>query len=152
MAITNPTLKDVQARRADVARQRRILESEDQDLAVAERILLQLANSKVSDVSQSPVRTQGKGQKWAVLDALEQGELFQDQEAVREAASRLHGIEIKITSLQPLISKLKTDGLLVRQGNKLALASRYAQEQEGGGLADQGAKLDSEPPAPNLGL
>lgn len=151
MAISNPTLKDVQARRADVARQRRILEIEDQDLAVAERILLQLANSKVGDPPQSHTRTQGKGQKWVVLDVLEQGELLQDQEAIQEAAARLHGIEIKMTSLQPLISKLKAERSLVRKGNKFALASRYARE-EGDGLAEQEPKVASEPSSPDLGL
>lgn len=151
MAIANPTLKDVQARRADVARQRRILEAEDQDLAVAERILLQLASLKSGDALQEHTKTQRKGQKWAVFDVLGQGELLQDQETIREAALRLHGIEIKLTSLQPLISKLKTEGSLVRKGNKFALASRYARE-EGDELEEREPTAASESSSPDLGL
>jgi hypothetical protein len=140
----NPTLTSIRARRAEITKLRQALDLEDQELAVAERVVSRLeahtamqnenvdlsvpmvAHSSVSATAMlipAPAR-----QADFVIATLRASEnvWFESSAALEREIAKTHGVIIKPTSLQPLLSNLKKRGAIVREGPRIALAQRAA--------------------------
>jgi len=137
--MSDPSLATVRARRVELAKLRAAIDDEDKELEVAERALTRLAASK-GDLSHSqpePARLPGlpgrppathKELVTAVLRVSPEPWLSSPAE-LRAEIERTHGVNIKPTSFQPLISDLKKKGVVVRDRQRIALAERIRQGQ-----------------------
>jgi len=133
-----PTFLDnVRARRAEISRAKEALEKEDQELAIAEKVAEKLDPSLVSSVTRVAdpdlvvpnkllATAAPKRHSDLVLSTLKASAntWFESSEELREEVRRIYGIEIIRGSFLPLLTSLKNEGLIVRDGRKVALAEK----------------------------
>lgn len=132
--MNSPDLQSVRARRAEIAQLLRTLKTEDADLAVAERVLLQLTPDGSPPPKQRLTRRGrqegGKSQRALVLEALAQSKSeWLDVAGIISYVAKNHAIAIPRKTLSPLLTYLKNDGLVVRDGRRVALKSRIATKK-----------------------
>ena len=123
----------IRARRLEISEAIARLKAEDDELAVAEHVLVRL-----SDVATGPWHSQTgpaetisrsqqvpRSQREFVLDALAHSDAawLKSGEIVAVTKKRW-GVTISERSLRPLLSVMKRDGQIVRQGRVLALRDR----------------------------
>lgn len=128
------TLQQIRDRRAQIAADKQALEVEDAELAAAERVVLRLeagtthqlsGNATVSTAASGTLTVRRRNNKESVVQALtESSSPWLESSEINDAIAKLTGEPLKISSLYPLLTNLKKDGVLIRQGNKLALTTR----------------------------
>lgn len=126
----NPAIKTIEAREAAIAKERQTLDEEARELAVAKRVLLRLSGDAPSAPPAKPaarVRS-ARGQADMVTDALLAGPVWQTQDEIADAVEILDRIKLKHSSLQPLLSKMKSAGTVVKSNGKFALIHRVNVE------------------------
>lgn len=148
--MSNPSLTDVQARRAEIKSEREVLRerdqglvAEDQDLAVAERALLRLAGTTAQEMQVYPddglgswysskgwltpltPRPVGGTQEQYTVWLLE-GSVDPWATANQIQAGLNHFLErpVPMSSVSPMLTAMKNKGTIVRDNLKVALASR----------------------------
>lgn len=119
-----PNLATVRARRAEIARQRKSIDEEDAELAVAERALVRLALPRQTNgavLAERPTTN---------IDLIVEALKRHSEPWVRDA-KHLHAlivqefsIDMKESSLMPLLSRLRSEGVIRRQDSKIALTQR----------------------------
>ncbi len=129
--MSTDTLLLVRNRRAELAKQREALETEDAELAVTERTLVRLAGIRPSGPNgaakpHGPKLPQPTSQKGLIVATLKTAvrAWFETGEALRKAVQDVHGVDIGKSSFQPYLSELKKTGVIVRDGQRVALAER----------------------------
>jgi len=124
MGMNEDALSLIRARRAEIKAERQRLDAEDAELDAAEKTVARLASSRITPNWSVP--TPPKTQKEFVLHTLANSEnaWFENIHILREAVAK-QGKDIPMTSFQPLISTMTNeDKLLVRNGSKIAIATR----------------------------
>jgi hypothetical protein len=122
-----------------------------EDLAAAERMVLRFGSnsdaSKAADINLSvPVTSSGNSKKAMNLAGLVQAVMRQSpspwmtSENIRVKASELKGEEIPSGSIAPTLWTLKNEGVIVREGYKVALASRLNENGAINGLPSTAPK------------
>jgi hypothetical protein len=139
---TNPNLSDVKARRAEIANETSLvlarleaLKQEDQELEVAERVLSRLAGHPEvlphPSLTKALSRIPGKSPRTAdmILSTLRTSpKVWSTANEVRDDLSRKKGAEVPMSTVSPTLTKLKTLGLVVRDGLNVALTERVDGE------------------------
>lgn len=152
----DPNLSDVRTRRSQIAARRRdiaaedaMLATEDAELEVAERVLVRL--SKGSDVNWHQVLEGAVPRRSTTRDLIHEVLSMPDKSwwtaaEIQPELSKLKGAEVPMGTISPTLTAMKTNGEIVRNGMRIALASRVPP-QSGGALP-----LDeNEPPASRAG-
>lgn len=115
-------LQKIRDRRADLAQQRAALEKLDADLATAERVLVEMSGSEASPALNPVVPVKppsGYGsRRERILEALSGEKVFMTSGEVNRAIAKRYGVMIKGTSLYPMLTQLKKEGVIVRAGQK----------------------------------
>lgn len=130
-------LSMIRARLAEISRQQESLIKEAQELEIAVRVLTRLAaTSSVTGASEPPqvVRVGAPAsQRGLVIAALRVSAdpWFASPAELRAEIEQTHSVKIKNTSFQPLLSNLKTQGVVVRDGLRIALAERLVHGSKG---------------------
>lgn len=126
----------VRARRLEIARAIAELQDEDKDLETAEQVLARLSGAgpggassgkaKSARAAGAPKPASGRpSQRALVLEVLRSSEeVWLKSGAIAQAASRLSGAPVPELSLRPLLSALKRESVIVRDGHKVALRAR----------------------------
>ena len=121
-------INQLRARRQEIARLKAELDKEEQDLLVTERVLRKL--SGLPDVEPSVRRVQLmdgliRGNKALVVAALEdEPQPWMTADQIKSAIERTRGHIIGKSTLFPLLTAMKNEGLIVRNGRVVALAKR----------------------------
>jgi hypothetical protein len=132
---TNPTLSDVRERRAKIASEIARLDAlkqEDQELEIAERVLARMAGQSAPEPRNPPLVMSfaagaGRTRKIAdlVIDYLGASrELWLTANEIRDGLSAIRGAEIPMSTISPTLSNLKANGIVSRDGLKVALTER----------------------------
>src|SRR5262249_3688589 len=108
----------IRARRAEIAKARKALDQEEAELMAAERTIVRLTGG--ASKGANGAATSKPTQKEMVIGALKAGPV-ESIRALQAEIARIYGIEVKLTSLQPLVSFM-TGKELVRDGRRVALA------------------------------
>jgi hypothetical protein len=130
-----PNLSTVRARRAQIAKLRKVLDTEDQELEIAETVLVRLSAHSIADTVPNIPQTNGTTtvtqqpvtQKDLVIGTLRARiEPWVDSSRDLQAEiERTHGVLIRDSSLLPLLTTLKGDGIIRRDAqNRIALTER----------------------------
>src|SRR6185312_7680822 len=140
----NPSLADVKARRAEIAKLLKPLQDEDQELAAAEAVLLRLI--KVEGATQSAAEPADEGR--TVVEIVK--EIMKGDETIEELMTLLmqesgdpwwtaaelqsHLTDVRkrvvpMSSVSPTLTNMKIKHLLVRNGLKVALTSRVQKNE-----------------------
>jgi hypothetical protein len=132
----------IRARRAEIAQQLARLRAEDDELAVVEQVLRRFdANSAEAD-GVAPLRAAARAasrhslltprsQREYVLDALANADhVWLRSDQIVALARKRWGVSILESSLRPLLSVMKRDGQVVRQGRVLALPERVEEARK----------------------
>lgn len=130
-----PNLSTVRARRAQINKLRKALDTEDHELEIAEAVLTRLAAHHNVDIV--PSIPQSNGTTTAIQQPVTQRDLviatlrtlsdpWIDSSAnLLTEINSVHGASIKPSSLLPLLTALKNEGVIRRDGaNRIALAER----------------------------
>jgi hypothetical protein len=124
-------LNAVQGRREEIRRELEQLRHEDTQLEIAERALSQLAargGRTESPARERPVSTSGRAptsQREVVLQVLlESHEVWLRSGDIVDIARKRWGIKVPEKSLRPLLSIMKGQGLIVRNGRLIAASQR----------------------------
>lgn len=121
-------LEQLRARRDEIARLKAALDKEDQDLSIAERVFLKLSGVTVQEDNSLGARLV-RGNKALVVRVLEdQPQPWMSAEQIRLEIKRTQGHMIGKTTLFPLLTAMKNEGLIVRNGGVVALARRVEGE------------------------
>lgn len=125
------TLAVIRARRSAIKTEIAALHSEDGELAAAERGLARLIGGRARPAAR-PARVLGrrgrkpatgdKSQRELILAVLGNADWL-DLNDIVLAIAREHGVSVAKRTISPLLSALKREGLIVRQGRKVALAA-----------------------------
>ena len=138
-------LSTIQARRAELAAHRQAIEAEEQELAIAERVLVRLARNAIS---RSAITASGS----AVLDDLtleanatvssnslpktfstkdlirsllsSSAVVWLTSQEVRDGVVLAKGRDVPKSTIGPTLTAMKEAGIIVRDGNKVALKER----------------------------
>jgi hypothetical protein len=132
----------IRARRAEISQQLARLKAEDDELAIVEQVLSRFSNAVAGSggvdggmTTFGPAPVPGsthtrlfqtpRSQREYVLDALATSDevWLRSNEIITQARKRW-GVTISERSLRPLLSVMKRDGQIVRQGRVLALRER----------------------------
>ncbi len=116
----------IHSRRAEIKAERQRLDAEDSELDTAEKTIERLASLRRPATFPWSVPTPPKTQKEFVLYTLAHSEKawFETIHELRDAVAE-RGKDIPMSSFQPLISTMTNeDKLLVRDGSKIAIATR----------------------------
>lgn len=65
-----------------------------------------------------------------VMEAMTDGPMWQTSKDINFAIARKHGFHIKGSSFFPMLTALKNEGVIIRDGDKMALKSRLDKEGE----------------------
>jgi hypothetical protein len=138
--MSDSDLSLVRARRAAIKREMESLEEEDEELQTAERVLARLQASKVVKpavaitagngahaTSTAPTKSSGRmSQPDYVIGTLKavQNPWVDSPVALQGLIKTLHNVEIPTNSFHPILHHLRADGVIVRDGSRLALAER----------------------------
>lgn len=119
-------LNQLRARRQEIARLKAELDKEDQDLSVAERVFLKLSGVEIVVQPREPLIDRlVRGNKALVVAALEdEPQPWMTADQIRSAIERTRGHLIGKSTLFPLLTAMKNEGLIVRNGRVVALATR----------------------------
>ncbi len=148
-------LDKIKARRSELAAQLRAIEQEERELQIAEKVLLRLARipaispnigsgiwrekldrNNASDATQRAATTPN-----LVLQSLTQSAVvWLTSNEVQADVTRMKGAEVPMSTISPTLSNLKKDGIIVRDGNKVALRERALAE----GFTPQADTLQTE--------
>ena len=131
----NEPLARILARLEVIKNERAKLDNEERDLQAAVRVLKRFGisvipsaafasgSSQVTGTSSTEIKPQTKAEM--IVGILTSAEPpWMTGQAIREKFSAAKGEEVAMTALSPMLSKLKEDGVLVRRGLEVALASR----------------------------
>lgn len=123
---TMEALNQLRARRQEIARLKAELDKEDQDLSVAERVFLKLSGVEIVAQHREPLIDRlVRGNKALVVAALEdEPQPWMTADQIRSAIERTRGHLIGKSTLFPLLTAMKNEGLIVRNGRVVALATR----------------------------
>jgi hypothetical protein len=116
----------IRLRRKTIAQAMKALEIEDAELEQAERTIARLTKVKKPKASQD-TQLFPKTQKDYVVATLDESQnpWFDSIKTLRDEIEKKYGKNIKLTSLQPLVSDMtRREKLVVRDGLKLASAAR----------------------------
>lgn len=139
-------LKTVRARLADIVEMIASLNAEAEEIRVAERVLLRLEATTKFAATWDKAINKGNSQS-----KLSQSELiiatlrssaepwFESTNHLRNAIKLIHGVEIKKSSLQPLVSIMTKEGIIRRDKHKIAFAERVKGDLETAQAAEQPA-------------
>ena len=127
----NNALNRIAARRAEILQSIEGLQGELKDLEAAERVLLQLYGGGAFEEDQGSQRHRARlTTKRAILHYLKTTpSLWRTSNQVQENVSEIKGVEVPLSSVSPMLSELKNDGLIVRDNLKVALAERVKREE-----------------------
>lgn len=121
-------LEALRARRADIAREIKLLSDEDSELAVAETVFLRLSgeHAPVKERASHKLEPDSPGtQREYVLWALNRSpQPWISSGEIIAMVSREWGVTIPERSLRPLLSVMKREGEISRQGRTLASRER----------------------------
>ena len=112
----------VRARLSEIAKLETALAAEKEELRVTERVLTRL--------EAKPVKSNGDGATLTHVDLIVSTlksapePWFVTSNALHKAIKQIHGRDIPPGSFRPLLSKLKTDLVIARDGPKVALRER----------------------------
>ena len=122
-------LTTIRSRREEISKNITALQAEDSELAVAEKVITRLAPISGDGGSSSPREGQPPRQIDFVVKTLAHmpQRWAPDWTYLQTAIMNVFGVEIPKSSLQPYLSHLKNDGVIVRDGPKIALKSRVAK-------------------------
>ncbi len=127
----------IRARRAEIARQLAKLQAEDDELALVEQVLRRFSGEQESAPHASGVRQllmRPRSQREFVLDALSASDaVWLRSDQIVSLARKRWGVAISERSLRPLLSVMKREGHIVRQGRMLALPERLEEKKAVGG-------------------
>jgi len=140
-----PVLQAIEDRRAEIAAQLAALKNEDNELAIAESALKRLlVRGPVGPPAQRTLRTIAqktatrgkrgrapkfgdKSQRELVVDALQRAKTpWLDTATIIQTVHATDGIELPKKTLSPLLSVMKREGVILRQGRSVALKQRIA--------------------------
>jgi uncharacterized protein involved in outer membrane biogenesis len=134
-----PNLSTVRARRAQIALLRKALDTEDQELEIAELVLERLAAQPTAAAAPNP--PQPNGTQTAIQRPVTQKDLIiatlrtraepwvESSRELQAEIERTHGVHIKDSSLLPQLTGLKDDGIIRRDTqNRIALVERLNKE------------------------
>lgn len=137
------TLAIIQARRQTIKAEIEALKAEDTELAGALRTLERLASAKSQApralAAPAPTRPPAKRGRKPVSGDKSRSELilavlaergWLDVEGITSAIAKDYGVAVANRTISPLLSGLKRDGLIVRQGRKVALAAPQAPRRK----------------------
>lgn len=132
------TLQQIRERRTEIAKARQSLDAEDAELATAERVLIRMGNGSQhaslfdapSPVFDMPVLTSRKiTNRDLVVEALSRSpHAWLESSEINGELSKMGRPIIKSATLYPLLTLLKNEGTIVRDGAKLALKARVNGE------------------------
>ncbi len=132
--MTNP-LHTIDSRLEVIAKARKALDTEEQELLIARRVFARLdaatptgGNGRAHHATPGQPALTHKGMLIATLRS-HPSIWLESPTVLHEEIVRVHGTDIPKTSFQPLLSNLKKDGLVARDGLRIALAER-AQSKE----------------------
>ncbi len=137
--IKNPDLTDVKRRRAQIVKQRAALIEEDEELEIAERVLSRLV--QVGEPRQreheikfevAPVfamRSKPTMKEMITKALRESDRLWISANDVQRAVSLTKGTDVPMPSISPILSVMKKEGTIRRDGLKIALASRVKNNE-----------------------
>lgn len=128
------TLSDIRTRRAQIAKLKGELDEEDEELATAEKVVarLEAGHGRANGAHAAPVRRRpAAGNKptnrdlvLAVLKSSEEP-WIETSAQLHEKIKEIHGVDINFNgTLLPMLSDLKKHKVILRDGPKIALASR----------------------------
>lgn len=129
------SLAAIRARRAAIATQRQALDAEEQELAVAERVVARLGATAMPRPNGNG-RSQGERPPAESPAPARQADLViatlkasaspwvETSADLQTQIKEIHGVEIPKNSLLPLLSRLTADKIVARDGPKLALKER----------------------------
>ena len=128
------SLQRIRTERAEIARQRAAMDRRDADLAVAERILSEIEGDAAHqtlplNAMLSVMPASGVSRRDRVVESLSGEKIWMTSAEINEAIAKRHGAPIKTTSFYPMLTTLKNDGVIVRDGERIALKSRADKEQ-----------------------
>lgn len=126
------TIAVIRTRRAEIAQQLARLKAEDEELAMAEQVLRRFSDRGAAEAPQAASVRQRllspRSQREYVLDALAHSEhVWLRSDQIVALARKRWGVSISERSLRPLLSVMKRDGQIVRQGRVLALPERVEE-------------------------
>ena len=124
-------LEQIRAERAQIVQQRAALDKRDAELAIAERVLAGMSgvSPPITPFVVTAHSNKEPSRKDKVLDILSDGPLWMTSSSINLSVARKYGQLIKPSSFHPLLTDLKNEGVILRDGNKLALKSRIEQEE-----------------------
>ncbi|GLK49281.1 hypothetical protein GCM10017620_22540 [Brevundimonas intermedia] len=141
----NP-LQQIRDKRAHLARQRAAIDLQDAELEVAEKVLVRLEaerpegktfelqpvqpgkNDEPRDTFAFDVPPIRLSRRELVLEALKGEKIWMTSAEINEEIAKRHGAQIKPTSFYPMLSNLKNEAVIKREGDRMALASRIEGE------------------------
>lgn len=125
-------LIQVRARRANIAQLRAALDKEDAELATVERVLLRLSGEAPAATSQrEPLGVRiVRGNKALVTRVLEDvPHPWMTADEIKNEIERTTGNVIGKTTLFPLLTAMKNEGLIVRDNRRVALPRRLEAKE-----------------------
>lgn len=117
------TLAKIRARQIEIDRQIAALSDEASDLEVAARVVARLETPPTSQATEPKSQLTHPDLIVATLKAAK-GPWFGDWSGLQRAIKEMHGVDIPKSSLQPYLSNLKNQGVIVRNGPNIALRVR----------------------------
>ena len=126
----------VQARRRAIADEIERLTQEDGELAVAEKVLQRLSNEQfmppAKALERRPAATRPRTQRELVLWALEASpKLWLWSSDIVDDVRSKWGITLPERSARPLLTLMKREGEIVRNGREVASKARVREESAG---------------------
>lgn len=113
-------LQKIRAKRAELAQQRAALDGLDAELAIAERVLAKLEGDETpaatTPSAAPPPPPAGASRRERILEALSGEKVWMTSGEINHAIWKRHGAMIKGSSLYPMLSVLKQEGVIVRAG------------------------------------
>lgn len=126
-------LSQIIARIAEIEAAQASMATELEELTVARRVLVRLGGHVVQSVpiAQQPKLPRAGTTRDLFLEVLRANEPpWMTANEVRAKASELKGTEIPMGTVSPTLTDLKNAGLIVRDGLRVALASRVLKDNE----------------------
>ena len=141
---TTPFLAAIRARMSAIRAQRKALDSEYGELETAERVAQRLervfvgptqVESSALSVNRRetlPMNAAPKRQCDYIIAVLQSSEnpWIESSQALHNEVVRIYNVHIPYNSWHPLVSKLKSDGIIVRKGTAVALKDRVKGRTE----------------------
>lgn len=133
----NDVVSVIRARRAEIAAAIAELQDEERDLSVAEQVLTRLKGEEAPRLSSArasanearPRSAQPKSQRGMVEEILRlSSKAWLKSDEIVSEAHRLWGARVPELSLRPLLTTMKRQHIIVRDGHRIALRERVGGE------------------------